>query len=50
MITTEAHSSRDLDGARADVLSAFGAPTVEFTVTTTLLDPRRAQSTFQVGG
>jgi hypothetical protein len=31
MISTEAHSGRNLDGARSDLLAAFGPPTVEFT-------------------
>lgn len=31
MISTEAHSDDNLDGARTDVLAAFGPPTVEFT-------------------
>jgi hypothetical protein len=31
MIATERHSDQALDGARAEVLAAFGPPTVEFT-------------------
>ncbi|HEX6120239.1 MAG TPA: hypothetical protein VFZ03_12405, partial [Dongiaceae bacterium] len=31
MISTETHSDSALDGARSDVLAAFGPPTVEFT-------------------